>query len=82
MELHLLTLPSCRKLNRLTTESVKGSSLSLQRVDNIKRRNGLALGVLGVGDRVTNHTFEEALEDGSGLLIDESRDTLDTTTTS
>jgi hypothetical protein len=38
--------------------------------------------VLGVGDRITDHTFEEALEDGSGLLIDESRDTLDTATTS
>ena len=81
MEMHLLTLPSCRKLNCLTTESVKGSSLSLQCINYIERRNGLALGVLSVGDRVTDNTFKEALEDSSGLLIDQSRDTFDTTTT-
>jgi len=64
----------------LTTESIKGSSLSLQGINDIKRSDGLTLGVLGVGDRVTDNTFEEALEDGSGLLIDQSRDTLDSTT--
>ncbi len=80
--MHLLTLPSCTKLNCLTTESVKGASLSLQCVNYIERRNGLALGVLSVGDRITDHTFEEALEDGSGLLIDKSRDTFNSTTTS
>jgi hypothetical protein len=38
--------------------------------------------MLSIGDRVTDNTFEEALEDGSGLLIDQARDTLDSTTSS
>ena len=56
--------------------------MSLQGINDIKRGDGLALGMLSVGDRVTDNTFEEALEDGSGLLIDQSRDTLDSTTSS
>jgi hypothetical protein len=42
----------------------------------------LALGVLSVGNRVTDDVFEEDLEDTTSLLVDEARDTLDTTTTS
>jgi hypothetical protein len=37
--------------------------------------------VLGVGDRVTDDVLEEDLEDATGLLVDETRDTLHTTTT-
>jgi len=56
--------------------------LSLESVDDIERGNGLALGVLGVGDGVTNDTLEEGLQDTTSLLVDHGRDTLDTTTTS
>ena len=35
--------------------------------------------MLGVGDRVTDDALEEELEASSGLVVDESRDTLDTT---
>jgi len=56
--------------------------LSLEGVDDIERGDGLALGVLGVGDGVTDDTLEEGLEDTTGLLVDHGRDTLDTTTTS
>lgn len=38
--------------------------------------------MLGVCDCVTDDVFEEYLEDTSCLFVDESRDTLDTTTTS
>jgi len=55
--------------------------LTLQGVDNIERGDGLALGVLGVGDGVADDTLEEGLEDTAGLLVDHGRDTLDTTTT-
>ena len=35
--------------------------------------------MLSVGDCITNDTFKESLEYSSGLLVDQSRDTLDTT---
>lgn len=38
--------------------------------------------MLGVGDRVTDDTLKEGLEDTTGLLVDHGRDTLDTATTS
>jgi hypothetical protein len=71
-----------QKIPRLTTETVQGAALSLQSVDNVQRRDGLALGVLGVGDGVTDDTLEEGLENGAGLLVDHGRNTLDTTTAS
>jgi hypothetical protein len=64
----------------LTTESVEGSALSLQSIDDVHGGDGLPLGVLGVGDSVTDDVLKENLEDTSGLLIDEARDALDTTT--
>ena len=54
----------------LTAEAVQGTALSLQGIDNVQRCDGLALGVLGVGDGVTDYTLEERLEDGAGLLVD------------
>lgn len=50
-------------------------------VDDVHGRDGLPAGVLGVGDRVTDDVLQEDLEDTTGLLVDQSRDTLDTTTT-
>jgi hypothetical protein len=68
--------------HRLTTETVKGAALSLEGVDNVEGSDGLALGVLSVGDGVTDNTLEEGLENSTGLLVDHGRNTLDTTTTS
>ena len=59
----------------------KLTALALESVDNVKRSDSLALGVLSVGDGVTDDTLEEGLEDTTGLLVDHSGDTLDTTTT-
>jgi hypothetical protein len=56
--------------------------LSLERVDDVKGRDGLSLGVFSVGDSITNDTLKEGLEDSAGLFVDHGRDTLDTTTTS
>jgi hypothetical protein len=66
---------------RLSAETVEGASLALESVDDIKRGDGLALGVLSVGDGVTDDVLQENLEDDASLLVDEARDTLDTTTT-
>lgn len=58
------------------------TALSLESVDDVERGDRLSLGVLSVGDGVTDDTLEEGLEDTTGLLVDHGRDTLDTTTTS
>jgi hypothetical protein len=55
---------------RLTTETVEGAALSLQSVDDVERRDGLALGVLGVCDGIADDAFEEGLEDATRLLVD------------
>ena len=55
---------------RLTTETVKGTALTLQGVDDIEGGDGLALGVLGVGNGVTDDTLEESLEDTTSLFVD------------
>jgi len=65
----------------LTAETVKGTALALEGVDDVKGGDGLALGVLGVRDGITDDALEEGLEDTAGLLVDHGRDTLDSTTT-
>ena len=55
--------------------------MTLESVDNVEGGDGLALGVLGVCDGVTDDTLEEGLENTAGLLVDHGGDTLDTTTT-
>jgi len=54
----------------LTTESVKGAALTLECVDDVEGCDSLALGVLGVGDCVTDDTLEEGFEDSAGLFVD------------
>ena len=66
----------------LTAESVQSTALTLEGVDYVHSSHGLPLGVLGVGDGITDHVLKENLEDTTGLLIDQARDTLDTTTAS
>ena len=44
--------------------------MSLESVDNVERGDGLALGVLGVGDCVADDAFEEGLEDTTGFFVD------------
>jgi len=75
--------PSIRKRRekRLTTEAVESAALSLESIDDVKRGNSLALGVLSVGDGVADDALEEGFEDTARLLVNHGRDTLDTTTT-
>jgi hypothetical protein len=44
--------------------------LALEGVDDVEGGDGLALGVLSVGDGVTDDTLEEGLEDTAGLFVD------------
>ena len=70
-----------RKRFELTAESVESAALTLQSVHDIHGGDGLSLGVLRVGDGITDDILEEDLEDTAGLFVDEARDTLDTATT-
>ena len=65
----------------LTSESVEGTSLAFQGVDDIHGGDSLPLGVFGVGDGITDDVLKEYLEDTTGLFVDEARDALDSTTT-
>lgn len=64
----------------LTSESVQGAALALQSVDDIHGGHSLALGMLSVGDGITDDILKEDLQNTTGLLVDETRDTLDSTT--
>ena len=64
----------------LTSESVQGASLPLEGIDHVHGGDGLPLGVFGVGDGIPDDVLEEHLEDTTGLLVDESGDTLDSAT--
>ena len=56
--------------NRLTAETIESAALSLEGIDNIEGGDGLALGVLSVGDGVTDDTLEEGLQDTACLFVD------------
>ena len=75
----MLSKPS---VEDLSTESVEGTSLPLEGIDDIHSGDSLPLGVFGVGDGITDDVLKEDLEDTTGLLVDETTDTLDTATTS
>ena len=63
----------------LASESVESSALSFQSVDNIESSNSLPLSVLGVGNGISDNVLQENFEDASGLFVDQSGDSLDTT---
>ena len=65
----------------LTAESVESAALTLQSVDDVHGGDGLSLGVLRVGNGITDDILEEDLENAAGLFIDEARDTFDTAST-
>ena len=64
----------------LTSESIEGTSLPLEGIDHIHGGDSLPLGVFGVGDSIPDHILKEHFEDSTGLLIDEARDPLDSST--
>ena len=46
-------------MQRLTSETVESTALSLESVDDIQRGNGLPLGMLGVCDSITDDRLKE-----------------------
>ncbi|KAG7231492.1 hypothetical protein INR49_011625 [Caranx melampygus] len=55
----------------LTAEAVESAALSLESINDIHGGDGLPLGVLSVGDGVTNDVLQEDFEHPAGLLVDE-----------
>ncbi|KFU99742.1 hypothetical protein N340_06166, partial [Tauraco erythrolophus] len=66
----------------LTAEAVESASLALKGVDHVHGSHRLPLGVLGVGDGVTDHVLQEDLQHAARLLVDEPRDALHAATPS
>ena len=66
----------------LTSESVQGTSLAFQGIDHVHGCDGLPLGVLSVGDCVTDDILKEYLQNTSGFFIDEPRNTFHSTSAS
>merc|ERR1740131_110935 len=66
----------------LTSKSIQSTSLPLESIHNIHGSDSLPLGVFSVGDSVSDHVLKEDLQNTTGFLVDKSRDTLDSTTTS
>jgi len=64
----------------LSSETVQGAALAFQSVDDLHGSDSLSAGVLGVGNGITNDILQKDLEDSTGLFVDESTDSLDTTT--
>jgi hypothetical protein len=67
-------------LINLTSETVQSTALAFQSVDDVHGGDCLSLGVFSVCDGITNDVFQEHLQDTTGFFVDQSGDTLDTTT--
>jgi len=64
------------RLSGLTTETIQSTALAFESIDDIEGGNGLALGVLSVGDSVTNNALKEGLQNTTGLFVDHCNDAL------
>ena len=64
------------------SEPVQSSSLSLESVNDIDGGDSLSLGVLSVGDRVSDDVFQERPKNCSCLIVDQGTDPLDSSSAS
>jgi hypothetical protein len=64
------------RLSGLTTETIQSTALAFESIDDIEGGDGLALGVLSVGDSVTNNALKEGLQNTTGLFVDHCNDAL------
>ena len=52
--------------------------MSLESIDDVHSSDGFSSGMLSVSHGISNDSFKEALEDLSAVVINEGRDSLDT----
>ena len=60
-----------------TAEAIESPALPLKRVNDIHGSHSLTASVLSVGHSVANDILEEDLENATCLLVDETADSLD-----
>ena len=60
--------------------AVESLALTLERRHDVDRGDGLAVGVLGVGGGALDDLLDEVAEDTADLLVQETRDALDSAT--
>jgi hypothetical protein len=65
----------------LSTESVQGLSLTLERVYHVHGRDGLAPRVFRVRDGIADAIFQKYFEHTAGFFVNQTTDTLDSATT-
>merc|ERR1712223_2076706 len=70
------------RTQKLSSESVKSTSLSLQCIDDIHCSNSLPLGMFSEGDCITDDIFQEDFQNSSGLFVNKSRDSLNSSSAS
>merc|ERR1712012_1455813 len=63
-----------KNIQKLSPESIKSASLSLQCIDDIHCCNRLPLGMFSVGNGITDDIFQEDFQNSSGFLVNKSRD--------
>ena len=63
---------SPRRSKSLASESVEGTSLAFEGIDDIHGGDSLPLGVLSVGDGITDDVLKEDLQNTTGLFVDET----------
>src|SRR5699024_12410610 len=69
---------ACVLLSLLSVPTRRSSDLlAFQSVDDVHGGDGLALGVLSVGDGIADHVLQEHLQDTSSFLVDQAGDSLD-----
>ena len=72
----------CVNVRNLSSEAIQGPALALESIDNIKCCHCLPASMLCVGHCIPDDILQEDLQDTSCLLIDEPRNTLDSTSAS
>jgi hypothetical protein len=63
-------------LKNLTTETVQSTALALESIYDIEGGDSLALGVLSIGDSITDDALEEGLQNTTGLFVDHCENAL------
>ena len=66
----------------LAAKTVQSASLAFERVNHVHGGDSLTLGVFGVCNSITDHILKKNFENTTGLFVDQTRDSLNTTTAS
>ena len=66
----------------LTAKTVQSASLAFERVHHVHGGDSLPLGVFGVRHSITDHILKKNFENTTSLFVDQTRDSLNTTTAS